>query len=246
MRPGEGVAAVDAWVTGRDSFDRDSEGRSRAQEVFDWVTQFNRTQAMQVEQDVARAERAKADVRPADEFDVREVRPPAEPALPDTGWEGREAFDRDSEGRSRAREVFDWVTQFNRTQAMQIEQDVLRAERAKADAAPTGEPEPPREVRPAEPGSATGSEGREAFDRDSEGRSRAREVFDWVTQFNRTQAMQIEQDVLRAERAKAEVTDQAHVNSRTAGQVREPYQEIGWVRPPGVSALCGRHHPGWR
>ena len=217
-----GGGAVDAWLTGRDGFDRDGEGRARSREVFDWVTQFNRTQAMQIEQDVLRAERAKVDGAGGDagggsgvvDPEPAEVGPVGRGAV-DAWLTGREGFDRDGEGRARSREVFDWVTQFNRTQAMQIEQDVLRAERAKVDGAGgdagggSGVVDPePAEVGPVGGGAVDAwLTGREEFDRDGEGRARSREVFDWVTQFNRTQAMQIEQDVLRAERAKVDSAD---------------------------------------
>ena len=139
-----GGGAVDAWLTGRDGFDRDGEGRARSREVFDWVTQFNRTQAMQIEQDVLRAERAKVDGADGGGGGSGVVDPgPAEVGpvgggAVDAWLTGRDGFDRDGEGRARSREVFDWVTQFNRTQAMQIEQDVLRAERAKVDGADGG------------------------------------------------------------------------------------------------------------
>ena len=99
-----------------------------------------------------------------------------------------------------ARETFDWVSNFNRTQASQIEQDNLRAERART--------ETPAPVRH-EPGPAAGpdpsdwleSAAGEEAGRESERVRAARETFDWVSNFNRTQASQIEQDNLRTERA---------------------------------------------
>ena len=142
----------------REDFKRESDRLASSKEVFNWVTQFNRSQALQIEQDVARAERAKADAGSVGEPAPREPRP-VESGPPESGWDGREAFDRESEGRSRAQEVFDWVTQFNRTQAMQVEQDVARAERAKADADVSEFPIPERGMPSLRPRAGAGAAG---------------------------------------------------------------------------------------
>ena len=58
----------------REDAKRESERLASSKEVFNWVTQFNRTQAMQIDQDVARAERARADA-PAPEYQLPEKAP---------------------------------------------------------------------------------------------------------------------------------------------------------------------------
>ncbi|MGN7200340.1 hypothetical protein, partial [Arthrobacter sp. SAFR-044] len=83
-----------------------------------------------------------------------------EPLSPDAGAESfrREEEARRAERERAGRETYDWVSQFNRGQSQQIERDIQRAERAKAEA------QPERTVEPLSPDA-----GAESFRREEEG-----------------------------------------------------------------------------